>query len=406
MKTINIVDNCMGKGKSTAAINYINKSEDCEKFLVITPYLDEVERFQNSCPNKNFKQPNDDTYGTKKKHMRKLLDNGENIVSTHALFSSFDLSFVELIANHNYTLILDETLNAVEQIKATKSDIKLMSEKYIRLDDNGFAYWLDEDYDGKLTEYKDLCDLGGVVSVDDRLFSLIPYQIFNAFRTSYVLTYMFEGQIFSGYLKMCGFRYDYYHVENMEFVEGYVRDTGIDFKNKVHILNDYKLNKIGRINITELSKNDKTLSKGWYERNCRTNNMRQLQNNCLNFFQNKCQCKSDELMWTTFKAFKTHLKGKGYTKGFLPMNIKATNEYRNRKYIAYLVNRFYNPSVKNMFDKINIKIDLEEFALSEMLQFIWRSGIRDNKEIWIYIPSVRMRVLLEEWLGFSPKEFF
>lgn len=40
----------------------------------------------------------------------------------------------------------------------------------------------------------------------------------------------------------------------------------------------------------------------------------------------------------------------------------------------------------------------EQFALSEMIQFIWRSAIRDNKPIKLYIPSVRMRNLLEKWI--------
>ena len=37
-----------------------------------------------------------------------------------------------------------------------------------------------------------------------------------------------------------------------------------------------------------------------------------------------------------------------------------------------------------------------------MLQFIWRSAIRDGKEIWIYIPSIRMRTLLKKWIKENP----
>ena len=40
----------------------------------------------------------------------------------------------------------------------------------------------------------------------------------------------------------------------------------------------------------------------------------------------------------------------------------------------------------------------DEYALSEMIQWIWRSAIRDGKEIWVYIPSRRMRELLKKWL--------
>ena len=43
-------------------------------------------------------------------------------------------------------------------------------------------------------------------------------------------------------------------------------------------------------------------------------------------------------------------------------------------------------------------LDVDKLALSEMIQWIWRSAIRDGKEIWIYIPSSRMRGLLEDWI--------
>lgn len=33
-----------------------------------------------------------------------------------------------------------------------------------------------------------------------------------------------------------------------------------------------------------------------------------------------------------------------------------------------------------------------------MIQWIWRTAIRDGKEIDIYVPSRRMRELLEQWI--------
>ena len=42
--TVNIVDAVCGAGKTSAAINMINNSDDDTKFLYITPYLNEVER--------------------------------------------------------------------------------------------------------------------------------------------------------------------------------------------------------------------------------------------------------------------------------------------------------------------------------------------------------------------------
>ena len=54
---INVVDAIMGAGKSTAAINYINASDDSKRFIYITPYRDEVDRIVEACKDKKFKQP-------------------------------------------------------------------------------------------------------------------------------------------------------------------------------------------------------------------------------------------------------------------------------------------------------------------------------------------------------------
>lgn len=52
---VNIVDAIMGAGKTSAIINHINRSD--QKFLVITPFLDEITRYRTYCKGKNFKTP-------------------------------------------------------------------------------------------------------------------------------------------------------------------------------------------------------------------------------------------------------------------------------------------------------------------------------------------------------------
>lgn len=64
----------------------------------------------------------------------------------------------------------------------------------------------------------------------------------------------------------------------------------------------------------------------------------------------------------------------------------------------FIVNRFINPFMKNVFTNKDIPVDEDEFALSEMLQFIFRSSVRNVEPIHIYIPSSRMRKLLEDWM--------
>lgn len=102
-------------------------------------------------------------------------------------------------------------------------------------------------------------------------------------------------------------------------------------------------------------------------------------------------------MWTCFKSVKTKVQGHGMGKNFVPCNMRATNDYINKTTLAYLINCYTNPILKNFFLQKNIKIDENEYALSEMLQWIFRSRIRKHEPINIYVPSQRMRELLENW---------
>jgi len=57
------------------------------------------------------------------------------------------------------------------------------------------------------------------------------------------------------------------------------------------------------------------------------------------------------------------------------------------------------PYIVQFFKDRGVEVDNDSFALSEMIQWVWRSGIRDHKPINIYIPSSRMRNLLKDWLS-------
>lgn len=55
---IQVCDAIMGTGKSSAAITYMNEHRN-EKFIYITPYLEEAERIKNGCKDMHFVEPSD-----------------------------------------------------------------------------------------------------------------------------------------------------------------------------------------------------------------------------------------------------------------------------------------------------------------------------------------------------------
>ena len=391
---VNVVDAIMGVGKTTSAINFINKSSPDVKFLYITPYLAEVERIIKSCPFKGFKEPK--AHSTKINGIKILFKKGENIVSTHSLFSLFDEEIIDLAYNNNYVLIMDEVANVIEPFDITKDDLATLLEKYVHIQDGHSLVWDAKDYKGEFEEYKRLCDLEclGIYNSQVVLW-LFPISTFRAFKTIYILTYMFKAQTQKYYYDFYGVEYNYLYVKKnelneFEFTNDLMNYNYLNYNKLIHICDNDKLNEIGDL--------DNSLSKNWYKRNEANGLLKKMKNNCINYFKNYSKTPSNRNLWTTFKDFKNKITGKGYSKGFLSSNMRATNEYRDRTAVAYLVNKFFNPYIRTFFIINGISVDEDAYAVSEMLQFIWRSAIREGKEIELYIPSRRMRELLIKWM--------
>ena len=107
---------------------------------------------------------------------------------------------------------------------------------------------------------------------------------------------------------------------------------------------------------------------------------------------------AEKRLWGSYCGEFNKIKGKGYTKAFLTFNAKETNEYRDRNHLAYIANLFMNVNEKKFYQLHGIEVDEDIFALSIMVQWIWRSAIRDGEKIYIYIPSKRMRTILSNWM--------
>jgi hypothetical protein len=398
---VNIVDAVMGVGKTSSAINFINQSDEDTKFLYITPYLSEVSRIITSCPDKKFRQP--ETYGTKINGIRHLFEKGGNIVSTHALFSLFDDEIIDLAYSNNYTLIMDEVADVISPLAISRHDLTIILRDFTHIEDGNILVWDVPDYTGEYRDYKKQCDLRCIGLYDNQaIVWLFPVSTFKAFRNIYILTYMFDAQTQKYYYDYYGIEYNKLYVKgnnvsNYSFTSNPVKYNIPDYSKLIHICDNEKLNRIGDM--------DTALSKTWYDRNSNNKLMTTLKNATGNYFKNYTKTKSCENLWTTFKSYQATISGKGYSKGFLSSNVRATNEYKDRTAVAYLVNKYFNPYVKNFFSQNKITVNEDAYAISEMIQFIWRSAIRDKKEINLYIPSRRMRNLLLKWINEEIKQY-
>lgn len=396
-----VVDAICGTGKTSAAINYMNEHPE-KRYLYITPFLTEIERVKKSCPDRKFTSPSSE-YGTKIRDINRLIDEGRNIASTHALFSMFNKETIEAATLHDYVLIMDEVANVIEPVTDIKQkdyssevDAKMIIEKgYLEVNKETGKVSLGKAYTGKL--YSDLIQMaanGCLYMVNDKLFLwLFPVEIFKIFKEVYILTYMFEAQMQCFYYKFFNVKWENWYIKDFHFTKEKQNYPIDDYTKLINILNNDKMNALGHF--------DTSLSKTWYKHSIENNDRRykQIRNNTINYFINICHSKTEQNMWTVFKNYKLKLSGKGYAKGFVPCTSRATNEFKDRTNLAYLINVFMNPLILNFFKERGVQVDTESYALSEMLQWIFRSALRDKKPINIYIPSSRMRNLLISWMN-------
>lgn len=392
---IKVIDSLMGTGKTMFAINKI-KSEPENKFVYITPYLDEIKRVKEATHEYNRMYEPLYKNSTKQENLHKLLKEGKSICSTHALFQKSNDITREALKANSYTLILDEVMDVVEELKDfTKDDLDtLLSEKLAYIEDDYLLWSKDKlDYDGRYNDIKNMAINKNLICINDKLlYWNFPVDIFDYFEEVYILTYMFDCQIQRYYYDFHNIKYEKYQVENGQLLE-YKPEREYD-----KIIEISKLINIYEGKINSIGDEKYSLSLSWFERDDGTL-QGILKNNLINWFNNINRGISAKYrLWTTFKDYKSKIQGKGYTKKFISLNTRATNDYKNTYVLAYCANRFIKPTMVQFFSKRGISLDQEQYALSEMLQWIWRSRIRDGKDITIYIPSKRMRDLLISYL--------
>jgi hypothetical protein len=334
----------MGSGKTSAIINMINESSDDRKFVFVTPYLSEAERIISCCESKHFIEPQ--SVPTKSQSVVRLLHEGRNIATTHKLMSLFSTDAIEAIKEHDYTLIIDEAVNVLELLEVTADDTDLIVGKLAKVDKKTQeVIWKSPNYTGKFRDVKQFIENNRILCANceelkqQQFLWSFPVEIMTAFKDTYVLTYWFETQLHKFYYDINGIEYKKLYVKNKDgnyrLTEEPQPQKVANIKNLIRICDSEKLNDIGF---------DKTaLSATWYERNASTDAFKRLRLNTENYFQWYSKTKSSENMWTTYKKYQTVISGKGYARGFVPCNARATNEFKNKTAVAYLINKYMDP---------------------------------------------------------------
>jgi len=338
----------------------------------------------------------------------------------------------------DYTLIIDEVPECETPVDYYFKD-RQAAEKlgYISLDNNsGILSWNPRSYgSGVFSGMKKLIKNNRIVQTTDGnrnawVQELDP-DMLTSFSDCYVLTYLFYCSTFYKYLLkhqahfllIDSKPFELYHIENNSFAKGYRPATAEDkrkYRNELITINHNP-------NWNDIGERWSDLSSQWYK----THSIEErtaVFNKSAQFFRYPDIPKQPTketpvvIMWTCFKKYavgayvpkgmrgkvkirkdKDGIEYKDVTRAsYVPCNMRASNEYRTRTHIAFLVNVFLHPVLKDYLKAGDIE---RGYALSSMLQWVWRSAIRENQPINIFIPSSRMRNLFADWLSKDDDEY-
>lgn len=415
---VHVLDAIMGSGKTYQAFrmmerwttedlgqSFENPESDPVRLLYVSPSLAEIEdRLPRDCPSINFKNPQP-IEGRKLWHLQTLIENGENVATTHALFQMLNRDIYELLKAQTYILVIDEALDTVQLFdRLAKSDKEMLFTNEYVLKEPGtlklkWNHALYPEYRGRFTDVKNLCDNGNLAYYGDKvLIWEFPSEFLSCFKEVWVLTYLFRGSPMSSYMEAEGTQWSHWTMKDRAIVP-FDQGNELEIKRALRpmvTIYEGQMNTIG-----ERTGRSQPLSSTWYDwaiRRKEQPELKVLRQNIETYFKKVAKTPSTVNLWTTFTKAKRHLKGNGYSKGFLSNNAKATNDYDHKVSAAFACNTYQQPIITKYFESRGIKVYQDLFALSEMLQWLWRTRIRKGEPINVFIPSERMRTLLRLWL--------
>ena len=401
--TVTIRDYPCGSGKTTSMIEGFRSDR---KYLVIVPLLTEVDRVVQWSKSTPFQQPhaNDNNAPTKTESLESMVLQGQNIAATNSLFERLvPLARKGLLSD--YDIIIDEVPEVVRSV-SSKSKVSIeefyLNTGYMTVDTKtGLVrptnkWWsMRDDVDDTLsTTILNYANTGCLYLLEGHLFIwAMPKELLTAGRTTTILTYKSEGSVLSSYLKKLDVPVEVANDNQCE--EAFRRKAAklITIKD-IPALSRLSLSHSGQL--VGLSKSNYC----WTVVNALKNlKGRQLKDVPAEYILITCaedgwHKKGNVDIAGPFASGSKLFQGANWVAKIT----RRTNDYAHCSHLIYLYDQHMNPYVARWLEDNTRAFD-DAFALTELIQWVWRSRVRKGQPITLYLPSPRTRQLIEEWLS-------
>jgi len=448
---IAVLDSMPGSGKTTAITNYLNGT-NLNHVIFVSPFKSEVEDElpNNKLRDLNFTHPKDGN-GGKVGQLHELIKTGDTssgnrlhrITCTHAAFSSLGPEIYDQLGH--YTIIIDETLDVIQPVAEVRkyTDYLLMqsgsineSKLYQFKDPSWFSDLLKHDkkqWSSTGIGHKDnmfrICQMASMNQLyrydDSNWFRMLPVDLLSRAKHVIIMTHGFEYSFMHCWLKINGFMHSYIDNDSLGLVSESVLKSRL--RDNLHFTNPPNT----LVELEENRKGYEIFSMSHWEKLAKENKIEKISKSLNSIVKEKLKAKSDSIIWTCPKSMRSEIErnasrlkgritlqapleiadsilkidsesdnqsGKEHS-SWLPCNIKARNDFRHINNCLYAFSLNPPPTVVNLLadnSSTNENDIISTFKLNNLLQFIFRGSIRENKPMNLcIIPHVTRNLLLE-----------
>lgn len=401
---VEVLDRMMGAGKTNAILQWLQPDMN---FIFVTPLLSEAEERIGSvrpdlavkCPLATNVKVGEEWVCSKTEDMLHLLQARENIATTHALLRGCDERHWKLIQQLGYTIVLDEEINLIEAYNGvpTADMMWLFDNGHLSVSGEAGQLVFEDTsviQDFKYADVKEMCRkkmLYAAKRSNKFIVSCLPIDVLLCSKRVIILTYMFEGSILEQFLALHGVQWKPFDEVSVPHIKP------SEYAHLLAHVNDRYYKPYHKQKLTQSA---------WARMT--TDEVRQVEKTLINIFYGveaeQCGFAVPKYYVERTGKMKNRLVkplGKVHRKGqetWVYPKCRATNEYANKTTLVYALDVYPNTAVQAYLKDMGCEVDESKYAISQLVQWLWRGCIRKGEPMTIAVLAPRMRKLFERWI--------
>ena len=402
---VEVLDRVMGAGKTNAILQWLQPEMN---FIFVTPLLSEAEERIGSvrpdlavkCPLATNVKVGEEWVCSKTEDMLHLLQARENIATTHALLRGCDERHWKLIQQFGYTIVLDEEINLIEAYDGvpTADMMWLFDNGHLSVSgEAGQLVFEDTSVieDFKYADVKEMCRkkmLYAAKRSNKFIVSCLPIDVLLCSKRVIILTYMFEGSILEQFLTLHGVQWKPFDEVSVPHIKP------SEYAHLLTQVNDRYYKPYEKLKLSQ---------SGWARMT--PEDVKQVEKTLNNIFSglhaDVCAFAVPKYYVQRTGRMKNRLvkpRGKIHQEKqqtWLYPKCRATNEYANKTTLVYALDIYPNAAVQAYLKDMGCEVDESKYALSQLVQWLWRGCIRNGEPMTVAVLAPRMRKLFEKWLA-------